>query len=113
VHFWATFCAPCQRSFPAYQQIADAHRGRVAVVGISEDDPDMTKKQDLVAFAKAHGARFLITWDKGRAMAEKYSLRTMPATFVVDREGVVRHVHEGFSDGDVARTAAEVDALLK
>jgi hypothetical protein len=37
----------------------------------------------------------------------------MPSSYVVDRNGIVRHVHGGFRDGDAAKLEAEVTALLK
>ena len=46
--------------------------------------------------------------------AEKYGMRslTMPSSFVVDKAGVVRHLHVGFKDGEEAKIAEEVKALL-
>jgi thiol-disulfide isomerase/thioredoxin len=113
VHFWATFCAPCQRTFPAIRRVADRHRGEVLVLAIAEDDPDNAKPADLLAFVKKHQADFGVMWDRDHAMATRWGLRTMPSTFVLDRQSVVRHVHEGFRDGDPAILAAEVDALLQ
>jgi peroxiredoxin len=115
VDFWATFCGPCKKSFPKYQELVDQFGGDLAVVGVSVDDPDGVKKDDLVKFAKDNGAKFAIVWDKDHSAAQKYDLAslTMPSCFVVDKTGTVRHVHRGFKVGEETSLADEVKALLK
>ena len=44
--------------------------------------------------------------------AERLPLERLPTTLVVDRDGLIRHVHQGFGPGSAARLAAEVEALL-
>ena len=63
-------------------------------------------------FAKATGAKFSIVWDKAQATAGKYSPPKMPTSFVIDKEGVVRHVHAGYESGEEDKIAEEVTALL-
>jgi cytochrome c biogenesis protein CcmG/thiol:disulfide interchange protein DsbE len=115
VDFWGTFCGPCKKSFPKYQELVDQFGGDLAVVGVSVDEPDNVKKDDLVKFAKDNGAKFAIVWDKDHSAAQKYDLMslTMPSCFVVDKTGTVRHVHKGFKDGEENVLSDEVKALLK
>ncbi|MFT3768753.1 MAG: peroxiredoxin family protein [Minicystis sp.] len=112
--FWGTFCEPCKKSFPKYQEIVDQFPGDVAVVAISVDEPDNVKKEQLTQFAKDNHAKFAIVWDKDHSAAEKYGLRslTMPSSFIIDKNGVVRHLHVGFKDGEEAKIAEEVKGLM-
>ncbi len=112
--FWGTFCEPCKKSFPKYQEIVDQFPGDVAVVAVSVDEPDNVKKEQLTQFAKDNHAKFAIVWDKDHSAAEKYGLRslTMPSSFIIDKNGVVRHLHVGFKDGEEAKIAEEVKALM-
>lgn len=113
--FWGTFCEPCKKSFPKYQELVEQFPGDVAVLAVSVDEPDNVKKEQLVSFAKENHAKFAIVWDKDHSAAEKYDLRslTMPSSFVIDKTGTVRHVHKGFKDGEEAQMAEEIKALLK
>src|SRR5262245_12255473 len=43
--FWGTFCEPCKKSFPKYQEIVDQFPGDVAVIAVSVDEPDNVKKE--------------------------------------------------------------------
>jgi cytochrome c biogenesis protein CcmG, thiol:disulfide interchange protein DsbE len=111
--FWGTFCEPCKKSFPKYQEIVDANGGSVVVLAVSIDEPDSKKKEDLEAFAKEHKAKFAIAWDKDHKAAEAYGLGslTMPSSFIIDKTGVVRHVHAGFKDDEVEVLNTELKAL--
>jgi cytochrome c biogenesis protein CcmG, thiol:disulfide interchange protein DsbE len=113
VEFWATFCMPCKRSFPAYQEIVDRHRGEVAVLAVSGDDPEEVKVDRLIAFAKETRVRFPIFWDKTGEIQKSYRQQgSFPKTFVIDRAGVIRFVHSSFGPADRAQFQTEIEALL-
>jgi hypothetical protein len=42
----------------------------------------------------------------------QYRVRALPTLFIVDRRGVIRHVHVGYAPGAEATLADEVEALL-
>ncbi len=112
--FWGTFCEPCKKSFPKYQELVDQFGGDAAVLAASVDDPADKKKEAVEGFAKENHAKFAIVWDKEHKAAKAYgvdSLNSMPVSFVIDKGGVVRHVHVGYHDGEDSQIAAEVKAL--
>lgn len=109
VDFWATWCAPCRASFPHYQALAARHEGEVVVLGVSEDDDS----EGIAEFAAETGARFPLAWDREKTVAARFEPGAMPTSFVIDRNGVVRHVHEGFRDGDEAALERVVSGLLR
>jgi peroxiredoxin len=112
--FWGTYCDPCKKSFPKYQEIVDQFAGDVAVVAVSVDEPENVGKDKLLAFAKENHAKFAIVWDKDHSAAKKYGMDslTMPSSFIIDRTGTVRHLHVGFRDGEEGKITDEVKALL-
>jgi cytochrome c biogenesis protein CcmG, thiol:disulfide interchange protein DsbE len=110
--FWATYCEPCKKSFPKYQEIADQFGGEVSVIAVSVDEADNVKKEDIAKFAKDAGVKFAIVWDKDQSVAKKYSPPKMPSSYIIDKTGVVRHLHAGYEDGEETKIAAEVKALL-
>ncbi len=114
VDFWGTFCEPCKKSFPKYQEIVDQFPGEVTVIAVSVDEPDSVKKEQLTQFATENHAKFAIVWDKEHTAVEKYGMRslTMPSSFVIDKTGIVRYLHVGFKDGEEAKVAEEVKSLI-
>lgn len=109
VDFWATWCGPCKQSFPKLQSLNTKYAARgLEVVGISEDD----EPQGISPFADSLGAKFSLAWDEGKAIASKWHPKSMPTTFVVDRQGVVRFVHFGYHEGEELEIEKEIKGLL-
>ena len=108
VDFWATWCEPCRASFPAYQKMLDDFGGKLEVLGISVDEDS----SGIADFKASTGVKFPIAWDEGQGAAKNYQPPTMPTSFVIDKNGVVRFVHAGFTDGDEAQIRAEVSGLF-
>jgi cytochrome c biogenesis protein CcmG, thiol:disulfide interchange protein DsbE len=111
VDFWATYCGPCKKSFPKYQELIEQFGGDLAVIGVSVDEED-TDKGKLEEFVKATGVKFGIVWDKGKSAAKAYSPPKMPTAFVIDKTGVIRHIHAGYGEGEEEKIAEEIKALL-
>ena len=108
VDFWATWCAPCRQSFPVYQKLVEKLPGQLAVIGVSVDDgPD-----GIAKFKSETGVRFPIVWDQGQSVAGVYKPGTMPTSFVIDRAGIVKTIHEGFRQGDEQALEQEIRSLL-
>lgn len=113
VDFWATWCDPCKKSFPQYQELVDKYAGDLAVIGVSVDDEDMGV-EEVKKFAVTNGdVSFAIIWDKTKTTSGQYKPETMPTSYVIDKEGIVRHIHVGFKGGEVAEIDKEVEALMK
>jgi peroxiredoxin len=85
IDFFAEHCVPCVKSLPALEALHRAEPN-VAVVGVSEDD-DADAARRMVA---RHGLSFPVVHDPEHALAGRYRVLELPATFVIDRRGVVR-----------------------
>lgn len=109
VDFWATWCEPCKESFPFYQRLSQKYGNDVVVIGISVDED----ASGIEAFARETGAQFTLAWDDGQAVSNQYSPPTMPTSYVIDRNGIVRFVHAGFRAGDEEEIESKVASLLK
>jgi cytochrome c biogenesis protein CcmG, thiol:disulfide interchange protein DsbE len=109
VDFWATWCEPCKKSFPKLQELYTKYKGQMEILAISEDD----ENNGLKDFGDAHGgAKFPLLWDNGKAIAGKWQPRSMPATFIVDKAGVVKFVHLGYHDGEEVEIEKELKGLM-
>jgi cytochrome c biogenesis protein CcmG/thiol:disulfide interchange protein DsbE len=110
--FWGTFCEPCKKSFPKLERLRStfADRGLV-VVGISEDEPEDRDK--ISAFGDTYGAKFTLAWDADRSAARAFKPETMPSSFLVDRNGIVRFAHAGYHDGEEKELEKEIRGLLE
>ena len=112
IDFWATFCKPCKASFPKLQELHAKHAAEgLVIIGIAEDDEP---KQVVPAFVKETGATFLIGIDPDqKAAAPPFLVTAMPTELIIDRNGIVRHRHEGMKDGEIDEIVKQVEELLK
>jgi peroxiredoxin len=109
VDFWGTFCEPCKKSFPKLQDLYARHRSDgLVILGVSEDD----EKDGIREFVKLYGAKFDTCWDTDHKTAVAFNPSTMPSSYVVDKKGAVRFVHQGYHDGEEADIEAQVKELL-
>ncbi len=112
VDFWATYCDPCRKSFPKYQEMVDQFGGDLAVIAVSVDDPSDVQEEKLKEFAAETGVKFSVVWDKEHKTAGLYSPPKMPTSFVIDKEGKIVHRHAGYESGEEDKIAEEVKALI-
>ena len=111
VDFWGTFCEPCKKSFPKLQDLYTKYgTNGFKVVAISEDEAD--DKAKIPEFASTYGAKFALGWDEDKTIARSYKPETMPSSFLIDRNGVVRYAHVGYHDGEEVQIEKEIKELL-
>lgn len=109
VDFWATWCEPCKKSFPKYQELYVKYKASgLEIAAVSVDD----EKGSIPAFAKSHGAKFPVGWDNGKKIADQYKPENMPTAYVIDKNGVVKFVHKGYHDGEEKELEKEIKSLL-
>ena len=97
VDVWATWCAPCERSFPFYAQLYEQLEARgFDVVAVSVDE----RAEDAARWLEERKLPFHFVHDPEGNIPERIGLRTMPSAVVLDRDGQVVGVHAGFEEGD-------------
>ena len=107
--FWATWCPPCKREIPHFNELYDEYREKgLEILGVSVDrDGIMAVKQYL---AKGPGPEIP---EYPVAMASQDMIRaygpisSIPVTFVIDKKGNVRKRLVGYSDISVFETILE------
>jgi thiol-disulfide isomerase/thioredoxin len=103
VDFWASWCAPCKASFPAFAKIHNDYTRRgLIIVGVSVDE----KMTDAMQFLRVTRAPFITLHDKEQNLVKQVIVPTMPTTYLIGRDGKVRYMHNGYH-------GAETDKLLR
>ena len=94
LNLWATWCVPCRTETPYLQSLFEDHRDRgFRIVGISLDTGDAANQ--VAAFVEEYGVTYTILHDPQMRGMELYQVLGLPATFLIDREGVLRWMRYG------------------
>jgi cytochrome c biogenesis protein CcmG, thiol:disulfide interchange protein DsbE len=108
VNVWATWCPPCRREVPQLQTLADRYAPKgLRVIGVSVDEAG--SRGIVQEFVEVEDVRYEVTLDREQRAMDLFALPGLPATFLLDKEGVVRLVRYGmiFSDDDGVVSAIE------
>lgn len=109
VDFWASWCAPCLKSFPFMNDLQGAFRDQgLQVLAINMDE----KPDDAAKFLTEHPANFSVAVTDNASCAKDFNVQVMPSSYLVDRNGIIRHVHLGFRPGDTPKLREMVELLL-
>ncbi|MBN1209865.1 MAG: TlpA family protein disulfide reductase [Myxococcaceae bacterium] len=107
---WATWCEPCRDALPVYEDLAKEYGARGLKVYALNVDEDA---RAIPAFVKETKVSLPILMDANAAVAERtLGVKMMPTTFLLDRKGVVRFVHEGFAAEFLQQYQTEIEQLL-
>lgn len=111
IDFWATWCPPCRKSLPHIQQISQEKKLRQK--GLKILAVDLRESKDKVqSFLEENKYTFPVALDADGGSAEKYLIRGIPTTVVIDKAGVVRKVFIGFGDDSQSNLDKAISDLL-
>ena len=91
LNFWATWCPPCRAELPELEAASKRLTGQVAIIGVNQAEP-LAQVRD---FAAQLSLTFSIPLDENANASRLYRVRSLPTTFFIDREGIIRQMQIG------------------
>lgn len=94
LNFWATWCEPCRHETPYLQRLHSSRSADgLAIVGVSMDSGEA--RAEVVSFVREFGVTYPILLDPGMRGMDRYRVLGLPASFLVDRKGILRWMRFG------------------
>ena len=99
VDIWASWCAPCMEEMPLLDEMAGRLKQKgVQIIAVSVDED----KESAQTFLSSRSSWSLtVAHDPKGRLPEALQPGKMPSSYVVDAEGIIRYVNEGFERGDL------------
>jgi thiol-disulfide isomerase/thioredoxin len=98
IHFWSISCHLCKEAMPQVNQFRDDFKDKLNVVAVhmprSENDLNL---EEIKQVAAEHGINQPIFVDSNHKLADVFENQYVPAYYVFDREGNLRHFQAGGS----------------
>jgi peroxiredoxin len=111
LNFWATWCGPCKVEMPAMEALYQAFRSQgleILAVSVDQQGAAVTRP-----FKEAMGLSFPILHDSDYQVGLAYGARTLPMTYVIDRQGIIRQRVFGARDWDSPEARNLMSELLE
>ena len=107
VDTWYFSCAPCQKLSPLIEELYQQKREGLAVFGLNLfDDPEtITRYQEMKDITFPSYA--------GRDGREAYAINAFPKVYLLDRQGRILHVTDGYEPDFLERIEPAIQANMK
>ena len=98
LNFWASWCTPCKIELPHFQALWDKYGAGgdfviLSVAGSQSEEPVIR------SFIANGNYTFPVCLDPGESAFNKYELTSIPKTYFIDKEGVIRRIQQGMFTG--------------
>jgi thiol-disulfide isomerase/thioredoxin len=98
IHFWSISCGLCKEAMPQVNEFRDQYQDKLNVIAVhmprSENDLDL---DEIKQVAEQHNITQPIFVDSDLKLNDKFENQYVPAYYVFDKEGKLRHFQAGGS----------------
>jgi peroxiredoxin len=109
INFWASWCGPCRQEMPLLDSIYKQYKDMGFVLLGVNVEPDAHSAN---AWLSKTPVSYPILYDPKSQVSQLYQVQAMPTTVIVDRQGIVRFVHNGYVPGDENQYMNSIRALI-
>jgi cytochrome c biogenesis protein CcmG/thiol:disulfide interchange protein DsbE len=105
---WAVWCKGCDKDLPLLDEMAiRLEDSEVSVIAVSID----SERAKLDPLAKSRAWELTMLHDPSGRVADLYQPTNMPAVYLIDRSGTVRHTYIGMRAKELGAIEGEARAL--
>ncbi len=108
--FWASWCGPCQLSFPWMRELHDRYAKQGLVIVAVDLDKDRHAAESFLA---RHTSPFVVAYDPAGKSAEAFDVEAMPSSYLIGPNGAVLHAMSGFDDDKAKETEVLIQKALQ
>ena len=110
VDFWASWCGPCRRSLPLYEDLNQRLPGEhFRIVAINLDE----RREDALLFLQDHPVTYDVAFDPAGQSAAAWNIKAMPSSFLVGPDGSVVREWAGFQPSHLEEIESEIRSIIK
>ena len=110
LNFWASWCAPCRLEMPLLNDLHNKYE-KLGFVVLGVNVEEQTDKAR--SYIADRPVDFPILFDDTNSVSKKYNVIAMPTTVMIDRNGNMRYLHQGYKPGDEKKYKKMVKKLVR
>lgn len=109
VNFWASWCPPCKREMPAFQNAIDLYGEDINFLMINETDGERETMDTAQTFLNDNGYNMNVLFDMDGDAGNTYNVLFLPRTLFIDEDGTIVEDHVGeLSETELTDTIKEL-----
>ncbi len=86
LNFWGTWCVPCRREMPDFQQLYEDHADDgFTILALAVNDTEAA----VLEFQEEFGLTFPLAVDEDNEINDQYAIVSQPSTFILDQNGII------------------------
>jgi len=110
LNFWASWCGPCRQEMPILDEIHNRYKSLgFTVLGVNLD----AKSKKAIGYLKDTPVTFPVLLDPKGDVSSEYGVQAMPSTVIIDKDGKVRFLHQGYKSGYEDDYKKQIKSLLR
>ena len=111
LNFWATWCPPCRLEMPTMEKAYQEYKSQgLEILAVSVD---AGQKSVVKNFLQEFKLTFPALLDPDMEVLRLYRMFSLPATFLIDKQGIIRHRELGYSDWTTPDSRRKLEDILK
>jgi len=111
LNFWATWCAPCRLEMPTIDKAYQEYKSRgLEILAVSLDAGSNSVVKNFMQELKLD---FPVLLDPDMEVLRLYRQFSIPATFLIDKQGIVRHRELGYRDWTDPESRRLLEAIVR
>jgi thiol-disulfide isomerase/thioredoxin len=108
--FWASWCGYCLKELPVLENVQRRlGKSRVEVVAINVDED---RGKYIAMRRRLKDFELDLTVDEKHHLAHEYGVKGLPHMVLVDKQGKIAFVHEGYSEKSLPKFVEQINDLL-
>lgn len=109
LNFWATWCPYCRQERKLLNNLYSEYREKgLEIVAVSTD----RSVSKVKSYLEKIPSEFVILHDDGKKAARAYNIYSLPTSYLIDRNGILRHKLLGLKDWTDSSSKKLIDNLL-
>ncbi|MCI0483816.1 MAG: TlpA family protein disulfide reductase [candidate division NC10 bacterium] len=111
LNFWATWCSPCRQEMPTIEKVYQDSKSRgLEVLAVSLD---AGSKSVVKSFMQELNLEFPVLLDPEMEVLRVYRMVGIPASFLIDKQGIIRHREVGYRDWTDPESRRLLEGILR
>lgn len=88
LNFWASWCGPCKQEAPDLVRLYEKYKDQIDFYAVNITAND--QPEQAAAFVKQYGLSFPILMDETGEVSTQYEIVSIPTTYFIDKNGIIR-----------------------